>query len=396
MQTTLQKGVPIEVRDKIARMGLLHEIFQSLDLTETQLNTARDRYEAVGIWLASDDDPVLKLASIYPQGSVALGTATRPIRGNEFDVDLVCFLLGLTTATDPASVKALIGRRLRQETRYAAMLEEKPRCWRLNYSGQFHLDIAPSIANPRCANGGELVPDKKLRQWKATNPRGYRRKFEQYASLMPSISFGFAEARARAGIEPFPNDTGAKRLLPFAVQMCKRYRDIYFLDRDPALAPVSVILTTLIAWSYARCAQSASYPSELDFVIDVVRRMPEFIVRENRDRAIYYSIPNETTEGENFAEKWNQDSRLAASFFEWHQGLALMLGAFNEARGVDKVGKVLSVAFGESAVGTALARWTNSVTTARTGAALSVVPGVGLVAGHTTGARVPHNTFFGR
>ncbi|TAM43569.1 MAG: nucleotidyltransferase [Gammaproteobacteria bacterium] len=396
MQTTLQNDVPTELRDKVTRMGLLHEIFQGLDLTETQLNTARDRYEAVGKWLAGGDDPVLKPASIYPQGSVALGTATRPIRGNEFDVDLVCFLLGLTTATDPASVKALIGRRLRQEARYAAMLEEKPRCWRLNYSGQFHLDITPAISNPRCANGGELVPDKQLRQWKATNPKGYRRKFEQYASLAPSFSIEFAEARARAGIEPFPNNTRSKRLLPLVVQMCKRYRDIYFLDRDPALAPVSVILTTLIAWSYAHCARSASYPSELDFVIDVVRRMPEFIIRENRGGAIYYSIPNETTEGENFAEKWNRDPRLAASFFEWHQGLTLLLGAFNEARGVDKVAKVLSVAFGESAVGTAVARWTNAITSARTSAELSVAPGVGLAAGHATGTRIPHNTFFGR
>jgi len=33
----------------------------------------------------------------------------------------------------------------------------------LNYANEFHMDITPSIMNPECTNGGELVPDKELR-----------------------------------------------------------------------------------------------------------------------------------------------------------------------------------------------------------------------------------------
>ena len=32
-----------------------------------------------------------------------------------------------------------------------------PRCWRLSYANEFHMDITPSIPNPNCRFGGELV-----------------------------------------------------------------------------------------------------------------------------------------------------------------------------------------------------------------------------------------------
>jgi hypothetical protein len=79
----------------------------------------------------------------------------------EFDVDLICLVLGLTARMPPAALKHLIGDRLCQNARYAPILEEKKRCWRLNYSRQFHVDVSRTIVNPACTNGGELVPEKK-------------------------------------------------------------------------------------------------------------------------------------------------------------------------------------------------------------------------------------------
>ena len=52
-------------------------------------------------------------------------------------------------------MKKTIGDRLRANGYYAPLLEEKPRCWRLSYANEFHLDITPSIPNLECANGGE-------------------------------------------------------------------------------------------------------------------------------------------------------------------------------------------------------------------------------------------------
>src|SRR5262245_10437469 len=113
-------------------VGVLDALFTQIDLTPSQYNTAKDRYEAVSGWLAEAESPFLKVASIYAQGSIALGTATKPIGRDEFDVDLVCHLPSVGSESDPAAVKALIGNRLKAHGKYANMLEEKRRCWRLS------------------------------------------------------------------------------------------------------------------------------------------------------------------------------------------------------------------------------------------------------------------------
>jgi hypothetical protein len=93
------------------------------------------------------------------------------------------------------------------------MLEEKQRCWRLCYANEFHLDITPSIRNPGCGNGGELVPDRALAAWKPTNPKGYAARFEQHAALRPRLTLREAAIAAkRADVEDFPEQEMRKRL----------------------------------------------------------------------------------------------------------------------------------------------------------------------------------------
>jgi hypothetical protein len=142
-------------------------------------------------WLAS--------SSIYLRGSTALGTTVKPIGRNEYDVDLVCHIPGLARWLRPALCKQLVGDRLKESQRYRAILEEKPRCWRPNYANEFHLDITPSIPSEACVNRGELVPDKALRCWKASNPKDYRDAFQRRAELVPQWwrSLGSGASRRR-------------------------------------------------------------------------------------------------------------------------------------------------------------------------------------------------------
>lgn len=202
-------------------------------------------------------------------------------------------------------------------------------------------------------------------------------------------------AEARATVEPFPEPKRKKKLLPLIVQVAKRQRDIYFLTRDASLAPISVILTTLLAWSYA--AQSRNtYDSELDFIIDVVRHMKDFIEIEYRNGKPYYIVQNETTVGENFAEKWNDDPRLPQAFQEWHGSLVKLLGEFEGAQGIDKVGKSLSTAFGQDAVSATFNRWVANVSNARVEQMLGIAPGIGLSVSPKSGVPVKQNSFFGK
>ena len=174
--------------------------------------------------------------------------AAEPIGANEQqDVDLVAHVPDRDVPISPAALKKAIGdSRLRANGNYAPLLEEMPRCWRLKYANEFHMDITPSIPNPNCRFGGELVPDKTLKEWKASNPNGYKRLFEQRAKLAPVIRLrkGLALDSARASVEPYPEAGGFKGILRRTVQIGKRHRDMMFVD-DPDIAPLSVIITTL-------------------------------------------------------------------------------------------------------------------------------------------------------
>jgi len=148
-----------------------------------------------------------------------LKTSIRPLERNEFDVDLVCHLPGLMASAAPPLSK-LIGDRLRENARYKPpVLEEKKRCWRINYANEFHLDITPSIPNLNCCNGGELVPDKEQHHWKASNPRGYASWFDHKAMLAPKFRFVEALAKFRAEIEAMPAQTTRKEVLRRIVQL---------------------------------------------------------------------------------------------------------------------------------------------------------------------------------
>src|SRR6185437_707804 len=302
-----------------------------------------------------------------------------------------------------AGVKRAIGDRLRANARYAPLLLEMPRCWRLSYANEFHLDITPSIPNPACANGGELVPDKALKQWKESNPKGYNRLFERRAALQPRMRFVKSETaqdRARAdSIEPYPLALGFKGILRRTVQVAKRHHDVYFVEMDRSFAPISVIITTLAARSYEYCVGQFVYDNELDVVRDIIRHMPAFIEMRTIAGETLWFIWNETTEGENFAEKWNSDPNRAEAFFAWHERVTADLDRLVDIEGLDRLNKSLSESFGRAVVAKAFDSLTEEVTSARRESRLSVMPGVGLVVGGMTagapGIAVPQNTFFG-
>lgn len=379
-------------------LGVLEQLCQGLELSESQFQEAKARYEAVGTWLAGADDPILRALAIYLQGSAALGTTVKPITRSEYDVDLVAHIGGVSSQIAPASIKKVIGDRLRANGHYAPLLMEMPRCWRLNYANEFHLDITPSIVNRGCEMGGELVPDKNVREWCPSNPKGYRALFERRANLQPRLRLleSAAWKQLRADIEPYPLSRGPKGVLRRTVQVLKRHRDQYFLSGDPALAPISIIITTLASRSYEYCVASLTFEDEFELLCAVIANMPRFIERPTIESRTRWLVSNETTHGENFAEKWNQDPRLAEAFFDWHPKALADIERLVAAQGLDSLTKSLSESFGDGPANQALTRMTKDVSTARALGQLSVAPIAGLRVGtYPRGTVVKSNTFFG-
>jgi hypothetical protein len=376
---------------------VLEMVCESLELSNSQFAQAKQRYEGVGACLAGSDDPALRAITIYLQGSTTLRTTVRPIGVNEHDVDLVAYVPDPDVEISPAVLKKAIGDCLRANGNYAPLLEEMPRCWRLIYANEFHMDITPSIPNPNCRFGGELVPDKTLKMWKASNPKGYKRLFEERAKLAPVIRLRkhVALDSARASVEPYPAAGGFKGVLRRTVQLAKRHRDIMFVDESD-LAPLSVIITTLASRSYEWCVTNREYENELELLFDVIRHMPDTIEIRHVDGSVRWFIWNETTDGENFAEKWNRRPKRAQAFHAWHDRFCSDLAQLEAVSGLDRLGDILKSLFGSRPATAAIDSLTERVSTARRAGNLRVAPAVGLSVGPIPASTsVRANTFYG-
>ncbi len=323
-----------------------------------------------------------------------LGTAVKPLWQDEFDVDLVCFLMHANENMGARYLKKLVGDRLRENGRYAPILQEKQRCWRLNFAGQFHMDITPAVKNPRCKNGGLLVPDKDLDQsMKPSNPEGYAQWFEDRAELAP-IRFGDSHVEIRADVEPLPEQVPVKGLLKRIVQICKRHRDIMFKDDKTGNSPISIIITTLAAQSYEEVVRDQPFLGDLEIIHSVISHMDRYIKTSKRDYGFYYDVPNPTTDGENFAEKWNMHPARVTAFQNWHRKIVSDIEELAQADGLDALIEHLKEEIIGPQASRVLSNLTGRVSTARNSGILLATPATGLST--ELGRPVHRNNFYGR
>ena len=97
----------------------------------------------------------------------------------------------------------------------------------------------------------------------------------------------------------------------------------------------------------------------------MIRHIPDTIELRQVDGRDQWFIWNETTAGENFAEKWNRRPGRAEAFFTWHARFCADLGQLEAARGIDRLGDVLKGLFGSRPANAAIDFITERVSTAR-------------------------------
>lgn len=140
---------------------ILETLGETLDITETQYNTAVSSYGAVGEWLAKPESSLAPYKPVVrPQGSFMLGTMIKPIcEDDDLDIDLVCELTGKNPQWTQYHLKQVVGNRLKANETYKNMLDrEGRRCWTLMYSdsANYHMDILPSLV----CSGYNIVLEK--------------------------------------------------------------------------------------------------------------------------------------------------------------------------------------------------------------------------------------------
>lgn len=309
--------------------NILLRICVSLQLTQTQHAMAEEHYLAVSKWLGRDDSPLAKFRpNIFPQGSLRIQTTVRPWFREEFDLDLVLWLaLG---AADPVAVLNLVEAELLKNGTYRPMVERMNRCIRLNFAGQFHMDILP--ARPDVPLGGDflLVPDRNLHDWKESNPKGYAAWFE-------TRSFLRAVMEKAATVEPLPRPQGAenKTALQLVVQLLKRWRYIRFM-KAPDLAPISIVLTTLAGQHYAGEAEA------FDALRNIVSRINRSIPASGRLRVCNPAHPEE-----DLSERWDKEPAAYRAFVDTMRELESDLIAIERPETIATAKKRLENLFGD-------------------------------------------------
>lgn len=371
-------------------------IADEISLSNTMRERAIEGYNAVGNWLG-ECEPGLDV-HIEPQGSLGIGTTTKPISDkDEYDIDLVC-LLKNGYYLDEYSIKNIVGNRLKEHKTYCNMLDSKEgkRCWTLNYS-EFHMDILPSVPMENIYiepdhTAIRLTHKNEQNQYEPrySNPSAYRKWFFEQMEISyeeEKRNFAYRNKVEIETVESFQVKTPLQK----AVQLLKRHRDIMFDKSKTDDAPISIIITTLAA---------TAYNNELDLysaIFIILNNMGNYIQKDFYGR---YVISNPVLTEENYAEKWNKNAEKAKAFYLWLRQAKIDLLETPQKLQMPELGVHLKNVLGEAPVNRSFNKLGSDIYETRKKGELGVAS-TGIVATTTAAqtnvmAKVPEHTFYGQ
>lgn len=330
---------------------LLNRIGESLQLDATRKAMAEQRYKTVAGFIEKDPFFANALISVYPQGSFRIRTTVKPYKQKEFDLDFVVHLDFITWNNhQPLKVLNELERCLRGTGYYEGKLSRKNRCVRITYENDFHLDITVGCQESYLDEEKIQVPDRKTKSWTPSNPKGYASWFTARGHLTKERYELYKRAHDARNpyirlSENLPSEPAYELKLPLerAVQIIKRYRDIYF-DADQDLATSSIILTTLAASSYQ--GQLSVYETIDGFITDIESRARTGFI----GLASPFQVLNPANPKENFSEKWFEDRRLFTAFMGFIKNLRSTWQQLKESSKVSGTQDILKRAFGNDRV----------------------------------------------
>lgn len=301
----------------LQREDVLARIAESLQLDKTRKERMESAYTSI-CTLISEDTGFFKGMDIdlYPHGSVRIGATVKPFKNDEFDLDMVLHINKPYYSFTPQQVYDELYKKLKDDGRYSHMVEKKRRCIRLNYAGDFHIDITIGCIINSSDPNNLKVPDRELRNWVDSNPKGYADWFLKIAnSVREPLLEGYYDKlySVRAEIQELPTDEFYKKKpLQRAVQLIKRYRDIYFANNSD-YATSSIILTTLAAHFYN------GEPAIFDTIDNILSRIVSDSGRLSSGQRI--KITNPVNPNEDFTDKWDTEPLLYKHFLEFSKDL---------------------------------------------------------------------------
>lgn len=216
---------------------------------------------------------------LFRQGSYACGLAIKPVRANdEYDVDVVLELNLPRSTTSNQALDWLDGR-LAEDVVFRSRLVDHDRCVRIDYAGDFHLDVVPArrVWSQGGAFQGRIWVPNRAGRWKLSYPRGFLRWCQ-------------AQDKRTGG------DFGR------AVWMLKRWRDLRSPEKRRVRSIVFTILVGKCVPSWRRVGTSTLPDAAL--ICATLDRLDRYL----RSR---YGVPvvrNPSLTNENLARDWTHTS----------------------------------------------------------------------------------------
>lgn len=362
---------------------LLDKMAEDIQLDQTRYGRMISHYEAVKNWI--DDDEIFFKPykyDIYPHGSVRIFTANKPLKNDEFDLDIAVHIKNNDKKFTPDVIFNHLKRRLEEHSTYKVALEVKNRCLRLNYHKDFHMDILPGIQETPNDPDRIIVPDRKLKDWVSSNPRGYATWFMSKANLVKESLLEKSLRAENIPIDDFKN----KKPLQRAVQLIKRYRDIYFKD-DDTYKTSSIILTTISGEIYN--GESSIFDS-IDSIITGI---------QNKINASSGKIKvvNPVNAMEDFTDKWDSEKQYYEHFKKFCLFLYSEWQKLKLENGVVAESAIFKNLFGEDLFNKAQSNQTLLIEEMRKAGSLNINRSTGsiLSSASVISSTIKPNTFYG-
>ena len=365
----LRKGFASDSRDGLLRYShwakALNDANLHITVREAEIGAAANAYQEVAEHLAANLSWPPEAISILTQGSVSTKTLIRsPNGGEKFDIDAVCQVdISRVEATNPMGFFESIGRALVE-----LEAEAKRRCWSLPFPNEsFYLEFTPSVPlnsipaqtlqamapryrASRYANTALAVVDTPTKDWKTSNPAGISQWVDDTAKrplILEGAMEAYAADRARASVSPVPDQTvEITDTLRVAIRLFKRHRDMCARRQiiDASTKPISIIIVTLLTSCYEGLADlGRSFEHPVKLLAELADLLPHLVLKLDGK----YRVDNPTVEGENFAEKWNDDDgERFRSFMTWCDALSADLKTILALTDPQAIGKQVREVFG--------------------------------------------------
>ena len=156
---------------------------KSISLDEPRLNRITSEHEELRGALEADRYVRLALYETFLQGSYVHGTAIRPLgKRTDYDVDVCCSLdlRAIPVGTEePRNIVRWLARRLKKVAAYYGKVSTRPRCVRVDFPGEFHMDVVPLVGDSRRVNNILFIPNRTDNGWNSTNPKGLEQWYRQ-------------------------------------------------------------------------------------------------------------------------------------------------------------------------------------------------------------------------